>query len=68
MKSFFKSVLIGFNTLVIIMIGVWGYNTERSETSIYWQIAGWIVSLIVMFVPMAEFWHDKIKSLFESED
>ena len=66
MKHFLKQVVIGFNALVIITIGIWGYNTERSETTLFWDFTGWMVSVFIIFIPLANFWADKLNSLFES--
>ena len=67
MKSALRLIVIGFNALVVISIGIWGYKTEQSETTLFWEVTGWITSVLILFIPAVRFWVEKLESLFESE-
>jgi uncharacterized membrane protein YjdF len=68
MKAALRLIVIWFNAIVLISIGIWGYKTEQSETTLFWEVTGVVVSSFIIFIPAVRFWVEKLESLFESED
>lgn len=65
MKKFFKIVIAVTIVTLIIAIGIWGIDTEKSDTETGWKLWGVMLGNLAVFFPAAWFWTRHVANVID---
>jgi hypothetical protein len=68
MKNLLKYLIAIIVSIAIVRIGIWGIETNLSQTTDGWIFFGWLLAVLVIGVPTFRFWMKAIGWIIDLDE